>query len=277
MKFIRNGEPYIFTHKCKANEVGTQMNINEQKQMLVDNLLDIYGQCGTKAKRFQSPKKSFWNRLFGNNNIIYPDICIEDFHQGKGEKAYYYILPQNSNIIINKENVPCELKDSWIKVIYGSVFCMETHTPDVYIKGGSYASMYTSKALYPEQNNDNCTPIHSDQKLAKIFADAWVKLDIEPLYNIMDKDLHYDNDSVFDDMSSRAEYLTYLKSKFDIIRKLNSIKRVQLGRMGQDGDWMVVVKQILTNGEPIVCGLFIKTSKGLIKSISIREMDLPNF
>ena len=97
------------------------------------------------------------------------------------------------------------------------------------------------------------------------------------LYQILDKDFHYDNDSIFDDMASRDEFLDYLKGKFNTLRKTKSVIKVQLDKNGETGDWATIVKQIQNDGTPIVCGFFLKCSNGLINSISIREMDLPNF
>lgn len=273
MKLIMNGEPYIFHHNCNINEKGLQMNFEEKRELLINNLLDIYGKCGMDAQAYQNHNLSFWKKIF--NNKIYPDIVINDFHSSKGCKAYYYVLPKGSTLDINR--IPTEIQGSWVKIIYGSVFCLDKQQSDLYIKGCSYASQYFSEAVFPKQNNSLCTPKSSDKELAEIYTKAWVELDITNLYQILDKNFHYDNDSIFDDMASRDEYLDYLKGKFNTLRKTKSVIKVQLGKNGETGDWATIVKQIQNDGTPIVCGFFLKCSNGLINSISIREMDLPNF
>lgn len=274
MKLIVNGEPYIFQHNCKSNEIGLPMNLQEKKDLLVQNLLDIYAKCRMKASAYPQKKSSFFERIFGGSKI-YPDIVIDDFHGSKGRKAYYYVLPKGNTLDISK--IPAEIQDSWVKIIYGSVFCLDKQQPELYVKGCSYASQYISEAIFPRQNNSQCTPKATDKELAEIYTKAWSSLDISSLYSILDKDFHYDNDSVFDDMSSRDEYLDYLKGKFNALQRTKSIVKVQMGRNGETGGWATIVKQIQNDVTPIVCGFFLEFSNGLIKSISNREMDLPNF
>lgn len=277
MQFIKNGQPYLFTHVCSEDEVGKPMDFQEQKQLLVGNLLDIYSQCGMKASLYELSEEDLMDVTLERYDIRFPDICIDDFRNEKGVKAYYYVLPPNSEINIDKENVPERLRDSWVKVLYGTVYCLEKNTPDLFIKGASYASRYGSQALYPEQNNDNCTPMDSDEEIAKIYADAWINLDVESLYAITDKNLHYVSDFAFDDMASRDEYLRYLKGKFEAIRRANSIEKVQLAREREYGAWVVVVKQSLPNGNSMVGGFFIRTVNGLIQTIDLKELDMPDF
>ena len=71
--------------------------------------------------------------------------------------------------------------------------------------------------------------------------------------------------------------LDYLKGKFNALQRTKSIVKVQMGRNGETGGWATIVKQIQNDVTPIVCGFFLECSNGLIKSISNREMDLPNF
>lgn len=274
MKLISNGEPYIFQHQCSSKEKGLQMNLDEKKELLVNNLLDIYAKCGMKAQAYKHTHTSFLGKLFGSNKI-YPDIIIEDFHGSKGCRGYYYVLPKGSSL--DTDRIPTDIQNSWVKIIYGSVFCLEKQQADLYVKGCSYASQYISEAVFPKQTNSLCTPKSTDKELAEIYTKAWADLDVSELPPILDKDFHYDSDVVFDDMASREEYMEYLKGKFNTLRRTKSITKVQLGRNGESGDWATIIKQIQNDGSPIVCGFFIKCSHGLIKSIAVREMDLPNF
>ena len=66
MKLIMNGEPYIFHHNCNINEKGLQMNFEEKRELLINNLLDIYGKCGMDAQAYQNHNLSFWKKIFNN-------------------------------------------------------------------------------------------------------------------------------------------------------------------------------------------------------------------
>lgn len=279
MRLIRNGEPAVFEHFCSASEKGKIMNDLEKRDFLVEDLLNTYKLCGMKVRLCEKPRQSFFAKLFGKkSNAFFPDIEIEDFMQSKGKRAYYIVLPKGTDISnLDVSSFPEHIRNSYVKVIFGSVFCLEEQKPELYKKGSHFVAQYISKAITPIQKNEPLPKIFTDKELAEIFADAWQNLDTSQLKQVLDKDFHYSNDSVFDDMASREEYLDYLNGKFKTLRRTLSIKRVQLGRNGENGDWATIVKQIQTDGTPIVCGFFIKSSNGRIKSVEIREMDLPNF
>lgn len=278
MKLIINSEPYVFEHKCSNSERTKLMTFQEKKQLLIDNLLDVYSKCGTEAYAYPKPKVSVWSRFAGiTNNTQYPDIVINNYHGLKGVTAYYYVFPKGEEEQIDLERIPEEIKSSWVKIISGSVFCLESQRPDYYIKGYHYVAQYESKAILPAQENLPLSQILTDKELAIVYTEAWKKLDTSRLVELLDKDFHYQSDVVFDDMSSREEYLDYLNGKFRTLRRTLSIQRVELGRNGENGEWTTLVKQIQSDGTPIVCGFFIKSDNGRIKSVHVHEMDLPEF
>lgn len=279
MKFIQNGEPYVFEHKCSRTEKGQIMSESEKREFLVDNLLDIYGRCNMSVSRCSKPSLSFFDKLRGKRTpTYYPDIVIDNYHGTKGEKAYYIVLPKGTLLDdFNIEDLPLQMRKSYIKVIYGSVFCLEDQTPEKYKKGCHFAAQYQSKAINPPQINRALPNSYNDKELAILYAESWQKLDSSLLKDYLDKDFHYISDSVFDDVASRQEYLDYLEGKFKTLRRTQSIKRVQLGRNGESGSWIVLIKQIQDNGAPIVCGFFIESLNGRIMSIEVHEMDLPDF
>ncbi len=277
MKFIINGEPYVFQHTCPPQDKGKPMNDEEKRRMLIDNLLDIYNRCQMPANRYEVPKKSFWQKVIDSRNIVYPDICINNFHGSNDSKAYYYVRPLGDRIDINPTNLPDDIKSSWVKVIYGSVFCLEQQKPDVYVKGCHYAAQYSSEAILPVQSNYNLPQMLSDKELAEKYVESWKKLDADIIVPFLDKDFHYSSDAVFDEMSSRDEYIDYLIGKFRLLQERPTIARIELGRNGEDGEWAALIKQILNDGTPIVCGFFIKSEHGRIQSIEVHEMDLPDF
>ena len=279
MKFIQNGEPYIFEHKCSPTEKGQIMSESEKREFLVENLLDIYGRCNMVASRCSKPSLSFFDKLRGKRiPTYYPDIVIDNYHGTKGAKAYYIVLPKGTSLNdFNIEDIPQQMRGSFIKVIYGSVFCFEDQAPGKYKKGCHFAAQYLSQAINPPQINGPLPKLYNDKELAVLFAESWHKLDSSLLKDYLDKDFHYINDSVFDDMASRQEFLEYLDCKFKILRRTQSIKRVQLGRNGESGSWIVLIKQIQDNGASIVCGFFIESRNGRIMSIEVHEMDLPDF
>ncbi|MCQ2145916.1 MAG: hypothetical protein MJZ16_00190 [Bacteroidales bacterium] len=255
------------------------MTEQEKREFLVQNLLDIYRRCNMSASRCEKPSLSFFDKLKGKTiPSYYPDIVINNYHGTKGLTAYYIVLPKGTSVgNIDMKQLPDYMRSSYVKIIYGSVFCLEEQEPERYKKGCHFAAQYKSQAVNPIQVNNPLPRVCNDQELASLYAQAWQNLDARLLKDYLDKDFHYSNDSVFDDMASRDEYLDYLVEKFNVLRRTQSIKRVQLGRNGATGGWAVLIKQIQNDGMPIVCGFFIESKNGRILSVEVHEMDLPNF
>lgn len=174
MKFIQNGEPYVYEHKCSQTEKGQIMSESEKREFLVENLLDIYSRCNMAAIRCSKPSLSFFDKLRGKRTpTYYPDIVIDNYHGTKGEKAYYIVLPKGTPLNeFNIEDLPLQMRKSYIKVIYGSVFCLEDQTPEKYKKGCHFAAQYQSKAINPPQINKPLPNSYSDKELAILYAES---------------------------------------------------------------------------------------------------------
>jgi hypothetical protein len=60
-------------------------------------------------------------------------------------------------------------------------------------------------------------------RFTKAFADAWNSLDISPIEHLLADDFHYSSFWVLEEMTTAAQYLTYLRGKFNTIRKTGSV------------------------------------------------------
>jgi len=253
------------------------MNAQEKQDLLVQNLLDVFSRCRTFASPYPKPKRSLLSKLTGGDDTEYPDICINNYQGRTGEKAYYYVRLMGVTPKIDERALPEDIRSGWVKLIQGSVFCLEKQQPDLYIKGCHYVAQYSSTALFPAQDNPRLQEIKSDFDLANMYVAAWRNLDADIIAPVLDKNFHYASDAVFDDMASRDEYLTYLRVKFDRIRENNTLKRIELGRNGENGGWAALIKQVQNDGSSIVCGFFITSHNGRITGVRVREMDMPDF
>lgn len=279
MRLIKNHEPYIFTHKCTPEKKGQRMNDEEKREFLTENLIETYRMCNMDVSFCAKPKLSFFDKLRGKKiPTIYPNIVIKNFHGKKGKEAYYIVLPKGTSYDEAEINhLPDQMQNTYVKIILGSVFNMNKMIPDMYIHGDQYAFRYESKAVFPKQENYVIHEDNNSKRLAEIFLNAWKQYDTRNLAKVLDKDCHYDNDSVFDDMASRDEFIDYLNGKFDLLRNNNSILRAELGRNGETGEWSVIVKQRQTDGTTIVCAYMLECNNKRITCIKIRQMDLPDF
>ena len=265
--------------KCSQKEKGQIMTDLEKRDFLVCNLLDIYSKCNVLATRCRRPALSFLDKLKGKSvPSFYPDIVISNFHGSKEDTAYYIVLPEGTPIgNIHLEQLPYYMRNSYVKVIFGSVFCLESQSSENYIKGSQFVTQYRSLALLPVQTNNPLPRMLDARGLATLYAQAWQNLDASMLKDYLDKDFHYSSDFVFDDMASRDEYLNYLTEKFNTFKRVQSIRRVGLGRFGVPGTWTVLVKTVQDGGTTTVAGFFVESDCGRILSINVSEMDLPDF
>ena len=275
MTFLKNGEPYVFKHQCSEQEKGCKMTEDEKREFFIQNLLDIYGQCNMTVERCPKPQLSMWQKLLGKKvPAYYPDLVIRNFHGSKGKNAYYIVVPDGTSLNIKLDAFPEEMKQSYVKVIYGSAFNFEHNEPNCFVKGDSYATRFTSKAVFPIQRNYPMTRILSDKELAQVVVHAWKRLNIVRLEDYLDKDFHYVSDFVFDEMSSRKEYIDYLMGKFVSLHRTNSISKVALGRNSETGEWSALIKQELSGRPAVIMGLSIKSKDGRIVSMRMSEMDM---
>ena len=54
MRLIVNGEPYLYTHKCKYGETkGNSMSLESLRHFLVDALFESFCQCGSKIEQVE--------------------------------------------------------------------------------------------------------------------------------------------------------------------------------------------------------------------------------
>lgn len=271
-----NEEPFVFRHECPPKQKGQLMTESEKREFLVRNLLDIYGRCGMSAHRCAKPSLSLFDRLRGKTvPAFYPDIAIDNFHGVTGQTAYYIVLPGGTAMSFDMEQLPEHIKNSYLKIIYGYVFSLEEQKPDLYKKGYSFVAQYKSKAVLPFQTNNPLPETLNAKDLASLYATAWKSFDASILQDYLDKDFHYSSDCVFDDMSSRDEYLDYLTGKFNTIRTAKSIKSVRVGRKGEPGLWPVTITQILDNGELDSATFLVRSRDGRILSVSVQQMDSP--
>lgn len=149
MKFMQNGEPYVFEHQCSSTVKGELMTEQEKREFLVHNLLDIYKKCNMSAARCEKPSLSFFDKIKGKTvPSYYPDIVINNYHGAKGQSAYYIVLPKGTSIgNIDMKQLPDYMRNSYVKIIWGFVFCLEDQTSEKYKKGCHLAAQYKSQTV----------------------------------------------------------------------------------------------------------------------------------
>lgn len=277
MRFFQNGEPFVYRHHCPDNEKGKMMNLDEKREFLVQNLLEIFKQSNIHTiERYPHPTTPLPVEYGGRDWSLIPDIVRTNFG-GTNKKAYYYVVPLGTSLDIDIKSLPQEIQDSYVIILYGSVFCLTNDAADFYEKGADYISSFIPSTILPLQENLPIVSGLTDQDLAEIVTRSWQKLDVPGLRAYLDKDFHLYNEYVFDEISSRDEYMMVLERLFHRYRRDNAIEGVKLIFDTNVNEWAVLFKERSFLGA-IRCGaLYIQSRKGRIVSMRIKKIEQSEF
>ena len=271
MRYFVNGEPYVYSHKCSEHEKGMMMSPEEKREFLIDNLMDIYGKCHMQVERFSHPV------VLGEIDSSHlPDIVINNF-RGWNKKAYYYVIPEGTSLRVDLRQLPIEIQNSYVKVISGSVFCLNRNKEEYYEKGADFVTKFSSKTILPKQENKPLEEILTDEELTTIVAKAWLDYDTTELEKYLDKDFHFLNEYLFDEISSREEYITFLGNMLLAFKRNESILGVKIKYDAKKDKWTVLIKHRDTRNRVVVAGISVHSHNGRIMYMRLRKLDLLEF
>ena len=151
-------------------------------------------------------------------------------------------------------------------LVIGSLWCFDTDGTQN-ICGGSYAAKYDTISLLPQKNSPLLVHLNQKQLVEKV-ALCWQNLDVNILEPFLDKDFHYTSDAVFYEMSSRREYVDYLRCKFETLKCGSNPIHVQMGRMENSDNFALLLHQGANNQLLL---LTVEAMNGRIKSMRMSE------
>lgn len=276
MRYFVNGEPYVYTHVCQESEKGQVMNSAEKRDFLVENLLDIYSKCHVQAERYPRPENPRPVELGGKDWSLMPDIVINNF-RGWNKRAYYYVIPEGTSFSVDLRQLPSEIQNSYLKVISGSVYCLNKNKEEYYEKGADFVTKFSSKTILPKQENHPLDKILTDEELTTIVAKAWFDYDTTELEKYLDKDFHFLNEFLFDEISSREEYITFLGNMLFAFKRNESILGVKIKFDAQKNKWSVLIKHRDTRNKVVLAGISVHSHNGRITYMRIKKLELSEF
>lgn len=265
MTLIKNGEPYIYTHKCSPRESkGSLLTQERLRQFLVDTLYESFCNCNSNIKKVNDSwtydnKPSSLKRK--------PDLIYR--MGGDTHDTWFYIMPKVEDrdlIDLSFVEEAANSHNILPVLVVGDVWCYDTNGSHN-ICGGSYASKYETISLLPHHNFPLTERLNQKQLVEKV-ALCWQNIDADILEPYLDKDFHYSSDAVFYEMSSRHEYINYLKAKFERLKDGSNPIRVQMGRMEGSDDFVLLLHQGAYNQSLL---LTIKAHDGRITSMRMSE------
>ena len=269
MRLINNGEPYIYSHQCTNGEkMGDPLTGEKLRQFLIETLYESFRQCNSNITKINDS----WSIDDADSLKQKPDLIYR--MSGASSDTWLYVMPNcdDKNLIelsfinekINHEKL--RLHDIIPVLVIGSLWCFETDGTH-YICGGSYAAKYDTISLLP--HGDLPLPLHlSQRQLVEKVALSWQNLDVNILEPFLDNDFHYASDAVFYEMSSKREYVDYLKGKFETLKRGSNPIHVQMGRMENSDTFALLLHQDAYNQSLL---LTVEAINGRIISMRMSE------
>lgn len=276
MRLIMNGEPYAYTHRCNGGEnPGDTMSTESIQKFLVDALYESFCQCGSKISKvedsswnYKSTEKSgLFNGLFSSSQKQKPDLIFR--MGGDQHDTWFYVMPKQEDIsLIDMKFVAKSVeKDEILPVlVVGDLWCFDTNGQRN-ICGATYAAKFETFSLLNDKNRP-LPEILSQKQLVEKIALCWHKLDVDIIEPFLDKDFHYTSDAVFYEMSSRYEYINYLRAKFERLKDGSNTIGIQIGRMDGTNDFALLLHQGAYNQSLLIT---IQVNDGRITHMRMSE------
>lgn len=283
MQNIRNGEPVVFTHECPSERKGIVMSHDEYESFLEDMVYECFSFAELSLVRLSKDNKtnSFWNRLF-KKKCLTPTFrlphCLGgngycDFFVARSAQEFKDLYFLESSEYANSYTLD---NGNWLKVL--GVDANNIDRPGEFINGDRYTIQISSMNMYPKQENIPLRNPISDNNMLHKIGEAWENLDADIITPYLDKDFHYSSDFVFTEISSREEYLYYLRGKFKAFSEKhgNNIK-VKYGINGQENTNKIDGLFIKLDEEESIAYLQVACKNGRIVGMGMHESTIDPF
>lgn len=196
----QRGMPQRFKHKCKAAEVGKEMNADE-RQAFAKKVMKLF--LGEDLEvSFEEDGPDF---LASRHRCMWikSDEEYQAAERFKKENitpalTYYY---QTGRLPV---------------MVYVSLYD-EAGQPCQWLKGGTYTAQIHYGSMLPGQHMEP-RESYDDVLLTQILYEAFKNLHTFPLCKVLHKNLHYTSSNLADPIITREEFLIYLEGVFELNR-----------------------------------------------------------
>ena len=278
MRLIVNGEPYVYTHKCAGDErKGAPMTPDSVRRFLITALYESFCQCGSNVKIIndnqwkyrKGEKVSFFHGLFSSSLKQQPDLVYR--MDGDTHDTWFYVMPSKQDIsLIDMKYIAKSVDGMGILpvLVVGDLWCFDTNGQRN-ICGASYAAKFETISLLGDKNAP-LPEVLTQKQLVERTALCWKNLDVSIIEPYLDKDFHYTSDAVFYEMSSRHEYIGYLRAKFNTLKDGSNPIGIRIGRMDGSDEFALLLHQGAYNQSLL---LSIRVNAGRITSMRMSEYE----
>ncbi|MBO5698603.1 MAG: hypothetical protein J6R79_01170 [Bacteroidaceae bacterium] len=247
----QRGTPRLFTHRCKAAEVGTEMCPEERRAFAKKIMTQFLGYDlepptieDEDVDFLASRHRSMWikcdEEYTAAERFITEDITpgLTHYYQTGRFPLMVYVS------LYDKEGKACQ----WLK---GASYTAKLH----------YASMLPGQRMAPRE-------AYTHEMLVETLYEAFKNLHTFPLCKLLHKDLYYTSHNIPDPIITREEFLVYIDGVFEANRTAPEVYLKPRLVQGQDGSQYIE----LTYPEGTIDRIDVTTHLNLITEIHIRSV-----
>ena len=246
----QRGTPRRFTHKCKASEVGQEMNETERHEFAKKVMKQIFGHElevpfeDEGVDFLASRHRSLWVKSDEEYNAA---ECFPTEDITPGLSHYYQTgrLPVMVYVTLyDEQGERCQ----WVK---GTTYTAQLH----------YGSMLPGQRMAPRE-------AYKHEMLMTVLFEAFRNFHTFPLCKVLHKDLYYTSHNLLDPIITREEFLIHIEGVFEANRF--APEGPLKAKLVREEDGYSYIE--LTYPEGIVDRLDVKTHHNLITEIHIRNV-----
>lgn len=252
------------------------MTMEGVQHFLVETIYESFLHCGSNIRKMEdswkyrsSGKTGFFQGLFSSLKQQ-PDLIYR--MDGDSYDTWFYVMPNRDDVsLIDMKFLGKSVEKRGILpvLVVGDLWCFDTNGQKN-ICGAAYAAKFETISLLRDKNNP-LPQVLSQKQLIEKVALCWQNLDVDIIEPYLDKDFHYTSDAVFYEMSSRREYINYLRSKFDRLKDGSNPIGVQIGRMDGTNDFALLLHQGAYNQSLLIT---IQVNEGRIVRMRMSEYEV---
>ena len=130
-----------------------------------------------------------------------------------------------------------------------------------------------SRTIFPIQNNDKLPENLSPDEVAELIKQSYEKLDPYIMEPFLDCDFHYQSFAVFNEITSREEFMAYISGKFRTWENDGTYPNATISKDESVGSYVLQFNNMITEGTiPALCVSI--NNKGRILSFYMSAMPL---
>ena len=254
-EIIMNGEPKVYHSEYAPKDINNFM---------IDVVCQAYKETGVSLEVIDKGSYTQKKSLFGRakKNEFLPPVLRHSHCLGEGSFDCDYILYESHyDDDINIEGLikAYSKEGRHLKIV--RVYISPVHDDN---DSDGYRIQMDSHTIFPIQSNNELPELLSSDKVAEVVKTSYEKLDACLMEPYLDCNVTYQSFVVFNEITSREEYLAYIKGKFRVWKEYGTYPEITISKEGTDDTYVLHFNNMITDGT--VPTLYVSIKEGRVVS-----------